>query len=191
MSKGAGIVGVSDHGGWAVLVTAARDGTLLDRRRVELVADDLPGLPHHHDGQRLRMDDAVKLVRRVRISAERHAARALDAVAAAVPHIHGIALRTCPPLPRTIAERITDHRARNVADWVMYREALEKAAQLRGWSVHWFDAKGVFRAASRALLIEDFDAYFLGMRRALGPPWNNDHKIALAAAVVAAASPQA
>jgi hypothetical protein len=37
MSKKGGIVGVSDHGGWAVLVTVARDGTLLDRRRAELV----------------------------------------------------------------------------------------------------------------------------------------------------------
>jgi hypothetical protein len=32
-----GVIGISDHGGWAVLVTAGADGTLLDRRRVELV----------------------------------------------------------------------------------------------------------------------------------------------------------
>ena len=42
MAKNGGIIGVSDHGGWAVLVTAARDGTLLDRRRVELVDESLP-----------------------------------------------------------------------------------------------------------------------------------------------------
>jgi hypothetical protein len=36
MSKNGGIIGVSDHGGWPVLVTVARDGTLLDRRRIEL-----------------------------------------------------------------------------------------------------------------------------------------------------------
>ena len=53
MSRNGGIVGVSDHGGWAVLVTVARDGTLLDRRRVELVDEDLPALPHHHEGQGL------------------------------------------------------------------------------------------------------------------------------------------
>jgi len=29
------IMGVSDHGGWSVLVRVAGDGTLLDRRRVE------------------------------------------------------------------------------------------------------------------------------------------------------------
>jgi len=54
MSKKDGIIGVSDHGGWAVLVTVAPDGTLLDRRRVELVGEGLPKLPHHSEGQRLR-----------------------------------------------------------------------------------------------------------------------------------------
>jgi hypothetical protein len=124
-----------------VLVTVARDGTLLDRRRVELVDDDLPKLPHHSEGQRLPLDEAVALVERVRASAERHAALALDAVAAAVPGIDAVALRERQPLPPTIAERITNYRASNVADWVMYRTALAGAAEARGWAVHWFNPK--------------------------------------------------
>src|SRR5271169_1002334 len=101
MSKNGGIIGVSDHGGWAVLVTVARDGTLLDRRRVELVGKGLPKIPHHSECQRLPLDEAVELVERVRVSAERHAVLALDAVAMAVPRIviRGVALRTCPQLP--------------------------------------------------------------------------------------------
>jgi hypothetical protein len=186
MAKNGGIIGVSDHGGWAVLVTVARDGTLLDRRRVELVDDYLPAIPHHHEGQGLAMDEAVALVERVRSSAERHAVLALDAVAMAVPGILGVALRNCPQLPPTIAERIKDYRARNVADWVMYREALATAAAARGWPVHWYDPKKVLDAASHALHVDDFDAYFLHMRRAVGPPWNKDHRLAMAAAIVAA-----
>ncbi|HET9393551.1 MAG TPA: hypothetical protein VFO29_08565 [Candidatus Rubrimentiphilum sp.] len=184
MSRAGGIIGVSDHGGWAVLVTAARDGTLLDRRRVELVDDDLPGIPHHHEGQLLPINDAVALVERVRASAEKHAASALEAVAATIPDIVGVALRHCPELPATIAERIQDYRARNVADWVMYRKALASAAQARGWSVSWYDAKKVVSSASQALH-EDFDARFLQARKAAGPPWNADHKLALAAAIAA------
>ena len=65
---GGGIIGVSDHGGWAVLVTVAGDGTLLDRRRVELVDEDLPKIPHHSEGQTLPLDEAVALVERVRVS---------------------------------------------------------------------------------------------------------------------------
>ena len=186
MSKNGGIIGVSDHGGWAVLVTVARDGALLDRRRVELVDEGLPKIPHHSEAQRLPLDEAVKLVERVRASAEKHAVLALDAVTLAVPHIVGIALRKCPPLPPTIAERIKDYHAQNNADWVMYRQALASAAETRGWPVHWYDAKSVLSAASHALRVENLDAHFLQVRKAVGPPWNNDHKLAMAAAIVTA-----
>jgi len=188
MSNNGGIIGVSDHGGWAVLVTVARDGTLLDRRRVELVGEGLPKIPHHSEGQRLPMDQAVQLVERVRASAERHAALALDAVTMAVPRILGVALRECPQLPPTISERIKDYRAQNVADWVMYRKAVASAAEARGWPVHWYNAKKVFDAASKALRVENLDAHFLKVRGAVGPPWNMDHKLAMAAAIVTASA---
>jgi len=187
MSRDDAIIGVSDHGGWAVLVTVASDGMLLDRRRVELVDQDLPKIPHHSEGQRLPLDAAVALVERVRASAERHAKLVLDAVAKTVAgRILGVTLRQCPELPPTIAERIKDYRAQNVADWVMYRRALAAAAEARGWAVYWYDAKKVFAAASEALRIEDLDARFLELRRSIGSPWGKDHKVAMAAAIVAA-----
>ena len=186
MSKNGAIIGVSDHGGWAVLVTVARDGTLLDRRRVELVGEGRPKLPHHSEGQRLPLDEAVELVERVRVSAERHAVVALGRC-----HDGGAAypwrpLRKCPQLPPTIAERIKDYRAQNVADWVMYRKALASAAEARGWPVHWYDAKSVLGAARQALRVENLDPHFLQVRKAVGPPWNKDHKLAMAAAIVTA-----
>ena len=170
-----------------MLVTVGRDGTLLDRRRVELVDEGLPKIPHHSECQRLPIDEAVELVERVRVSAERHAVLALDAVMMAVPRIVilGVALRQCPQLPPTVAERIRDYRAQNNADWVMYRKALASAAEARGWPVHWYDAKKVLDAASQALRVENLDDHFLQVRRAAGPPWNNDHKLAMAAAIVA------
>jgi hypothetical protein len=187
MSKNGAIIGISDHGGWAVLVTVARDGTLLDRRRVELVGEGLPKIPHHSECQRLPLDEAVELVGRVRVSAERHAVIALDAVAMAVPDIAGIALRACQQLPPTIAERITDYRAQNVADWVMYRKTLAVAAEARGWAVYWYDPKSVLDAACQTLGVADLDDYFVQVRKAIGPPWNADHKLAMAAAMVAGA----
>jgi hypothetical protein len=181
------IVGVSDHGGWAVLVTVASDGTLVDRRNVELVDKHLPSIPHHHEGQRLPIDEAVALVEKVRDSADRHAILALDAVATALRvHIVGIALRECPPLPPTIAERITNYRARNVADWVMYRRALAGAAEARDWNVHWYNAKTVFDAARGVLQVDDLATHFQQIRRSIGPPWTKDHQLAMAAASVAA-----
>ena len=186
MSREDAVIGVSDHGGWAVLVTVAGDGALLDRRRVELVDKGLPKIPHHSEGQGLPLDEAVALVERVQASAERHAVLVLDAVAKTVPgRIAGVALRECPQLPPTIAERMKDYRAQNVADWVMYRQALAAAAEARGWAVHWYDAKKVFGGASKTLRIADIEAYFLQVRRTIGPPWNKDHKLAMAAAIVA------
>ncbi|MBA0085760.1 MAG: hypothetical protein HRJ53_12250, partial [Acidobacteria bacterium Pan2503] len=96
------------------------------------------------------------------------------------------ALRECPQLPPTIAERIKDYRAQNVADWVMYRKALASAAEARGWPVHWYDVKSVLGAARQALRVENLDAHFLQVRRAVGPPWDKDHKLAMAAAIVTA-----
>ncbi len=185
MSNDGGIIGISDHGGWAIFVTVGRDASLLDRRRVELVDETLPSIPHHHEAQLLPVDDAVALIERVRVSAEKHAVLAMDAVASAVQNICGISLRNCPALPATIAERIKDYRARNVADWVMYRKALASAAAARGWAVHWYDTKTVFASASQALHVENLDEHFLELRRKIGPPWTKDHKFAMAAAISA------
>ncbi|MBV9027438.1 MAG: hypothetical protein JO311_02385 [Candidatus Eremiobacteraeota bacterium] len=147
--------------------------------------DDLPAIPHHHEAQMLPSNEGVALVERVRASAEEHAARALEEVATTVPHIAGVALRNCPELPPTIAERIKDYRARNVADWVMYRQAIAGAAAARGWPIYWYDAKTVFDEAGRALRVATFDAQFQDMRKTVGAPWNNDHKLAMAAAIAA------
>lgn len=182
----AGIIGVSDHGGWAVLVTADVNGALLDRRRVELVDEGLPKIPHHSEGQFLPIDQAVELVERVRESAARHAKIVLDQIAVDLPgRILGIALRHCPELPPSIAERITDYRAHNVADWVMYRQALAAAAEARAWTVHWYDPRQVRDLASKALGVQNLDAHFAGLRRFIGPPWGQDHKLAMAAAIAA------
>jgi hypothetical protein len=198
--KQAAAVGVAEHGNSAVLVTMAPGGELLDRRRVDLTRD-LPTHPYHHESswavgryldsawaRPISLTDAVALVERVRESAARGARESLDALAAAVTvPIATIAIRVCPPLPPTTEERIADTRASNVADSVMYREALRTAAEGRGWSVHWYDRELVFRDAAAALGREDVDAFLGAMGRSIGPPWQAKHKLAAAAAIAAAA----
>jgi hypothetical protein len=180
-------VGISDHGGWAIAVCVGADGTLLDRRRIELVDDDLPGMPHHVEGQRLPPREAVALVARVRVSAERHAAVALAALEADLG-VRGIALRALPTLPATVEERLTDYKARNTADWVMYREVLAEAARARGWAVHWYEAKHVLAAAAAVLGCADVEAQLKEVGRVVGRPWAKEHRMAMAAAIVAGAS---
>jgi len=59
-------------------------------------------------------------------------------------------------------------------------------ARGRGWVVHLFDAKTVEVQAAR-ILAERADEVLYGPRQVLGPPWAKDHRIALAATIVAAA----
>jgi hypothetical protein len=180
-------VGVADHAGWAILVTVAPDGTLLDRRRIELLEPGVPRMPHHHDAQGLPVEQGVALVERVRQAAHAGARARLEELAASIARpLAGIALRACPPLPATVAERLSDYRAQNVADWVMYREALAQAAIARGWSVHWYDARTVYEAAARALGRPRIDELLDETGAALGPPWQKDHRQAMAAAIAAA-----
>ncbi|MDR3385935.1 MAG: hypothetical protein P4L92_02685 [Rudaea sp.] len=191
-------VGVAEHGNSAVLVTVAPGGEFLDRRRIDLT-QGLPTHPYHHEGswavgrylnsawaRPISLTDAVALVERVRESAARGAREGLAALVAAVPvPIAGIAIRACPGLPPTTEERITDTRASNVADSVMYREALATAAAARGWSVHWYDRGHVFRDAAMALGVEDVSVFLHAMGRSIGPPWQAKQKLAAAAAIAA------
>ena len=188
MSKNGGVIGVSDHGGWAVLVTAAHDGTLLDRRRVELVDEDLPKIPHHSEGQALPLHEAVALVERVRVSAERRAKLGLDAVAMTVPGGHP--RRHASPVPTASAHDCRADQGLPGAKRGRLGDVPQGASrrEARGWAVHWYDAKNVFDAASEALHIEDLDAHFLKVRTAVGPPWNKDHKLAMAAAIATASA---
>ena len=196
--KVAASVGVAEHGNSAVLVTLSPDGELVDRRRVDLTRG-LPTHPYHHEGswavgryvnspwaRKISLADALALVERVREAAARGARDALEALAATVPvPIVSMSVRVCPPLPPTTEERIRDTRAANVADSVMYREALATAAEARGWSVHWYDREQVFRDAEVALGRKELDSFLRTMGRSVGPPWQATHKLAAAAALAA------
>jgi hypothetical protein len=196
----AAVVGVAEHGNSAVLVTVAPGGELLDRRRVDLTRG-LPTHPYHHEGswavgrylnspwaRAISLAEAVSLVERVRESAARGARASLEALAATVSvPIASIAIRVCPQLPPTTQERIADTRAANVADSVMYRQALANAAEALGWAVHWYDRERVFRDAAVALGGEDIDAFLHAMGRSIGPPWQAKHKLAAAAALAVGA----
>jgi hypothetical protein len=192
------IVGVAEHGNSAVLVTIARNGELLDRRRIDLTRG-LPTHPYHHEGswavgryvdspwaRPISLADAIALVTRVREAAAHGAREGLQALAADVPvQVTGIAIRVCPELPASTEERIRDTRAATVADSVMYREALAAAAQARGWSVHWYDRDRVSRDAGDALGGIDVEAHLRAMGRSVGSPWQARHKLAAAAAIAA------
>jgi hypothetical protein len=182
-------LGLADHLGWAVAVTAAADHTVVDRRRIELVEPGVSAAPIHYDRGRLDVDATAALVARVRASAVRASSAALDDLAGALPApVVSISLRLWPPdFPDDIAvQRRAPYEAR--ADAIMYRHLLAELASARGWEVHCYDARHVEEQAA-GLLGERAEEVLRGPRAALGPPWTRDHRVALAATVVAGDGP--
>lgn len=178
------VAGISDHAGWAVVVCVAR-GEVIDRRRIDLLEPGLPNMPFHHDAQELPADEAEALVARVRRSAAQCAKSALGVLPA---NVQAIAIRRRPLLPTTVAERIADYWAQARADGVMYRDVLAEAAEAQGWSVVEYDAKTVLREAAHTLGLDDISSRFDEIGKTLGTPWQRDHRLAAAAAIVAGAA---
>ena len=178
-------LGVADHLGWAVAVTAAADHAVVDRRRIGLVEPGVSAAPIHYQRGRLDVAATAALVVTVRASVVRACSAALDDLAGALPApVVSISLRFWPPdFPDDIAvQRRAPYEAR--ADAIMYRHLLAELAHARGWEVHCYDAKFV-EAQAADLLGERADEVLWGPRATLGPPWTKDHRMALAATVVA------
>ena len=178
-------LGIADHLGWAVAVAASADHEVVDRRRIELVEAGLPAAPIHYEGWRLDVAATVALVAKVRASVVRATSAALDELANALPApIESISLRAWPlDFPDDIVvQRRAPYEAR--VDAIMYRKVLSELAHARGWGVHFYDAKDVVSQAV-GLLGERADEVLHGPRATMGPPWAKDHRVALAATIVA------
>jgi hypothetical protein len=177
-------LGIADHFGWAVAVTASADHQVVDRRRIELIEAGLTPAPMHYDSRHLDVAATAALVANVRASVSRASSAALDEIATAVPEpIVSISLRAWPVnFPEDIAvQRRAPYEAR--ADAVMYRQVLAELAHARGWELHLYDAKEVLGRAAE-LLGERAEEVLHGPRDRMGPPWTKDHRIALAATIV-------
>jgi hypothetical protein len=178
-------VGISHHFGWAVAVTAATDHKVVDRRRIELVEPGVAKAPVHHEGKPLDHSAAAALVAAVRVSARRATAASLNELAtASLEPIVSLSLRAWPvDFPDDIAiQRRPPYESR--ADSVMYCQVLAECARALGWEVCLYDAKSV-ESQAVSILGAQADKVLRGPRAALGPPWAKDHRMALAATIVA------
>jgi hypothetical protein len=178
-------VGIAHHLGWAVAVTASTDHMVVDRRRIELIEPGMATAPIHHEGKPLDDAATAALVAKVRASAARATSASLDELAAAVPEpIVSMSLRAWPlDFPDDIGvQRRPPYEAR--ADSIMYRQVLAEQARARGWDVYLFNANDVEGQAVSVLGERAYEVLY-GPRATLGPPWAKDHRIALAATIVA------
>jgi hypothetical protein len=178
-------VGIAHHLGWAVAVTASAGHVVVDRRRIALIKPGMPTAPIEHQARHLEDAAAAKMVAEVRVSALRTTSESLDRLSASLPEpIVSMSLRAWPlDFPDDIVvQRRPPYDSR--ADSVMYCQVLWECAHMRGWEVHLFDAKTI-EARAAGILGDRADDVLNGPRKALGSPWTKDHRIALAATVVA------
>jgi hypothetical protein len=178
-------IGIAHHFGWAVAVTASADHHVVDRRRIELIEPGVAAAPIHHEGKALDDAESAALLAQVRASAVRATSTSLDELAVSLPEpVVSLSVRAWPvDFPNDVTtQRRPPYEAR--ADSVMYCQVLADVAWGRGWDVDLYDAKDVEAEAAR-ILGERADDVLYGPRATLGPPWSKDHRMALAATIVA------
>ena len=152
---------------------------ILARRRIELVDGSVPRQPYHaaaEDGLSARAGAA--LIERVEARAAAAAAAATRSVAkefgiSAVGIVGG-----ARNLPSQLERILVSHALLHAAEGDLYEQALAEGAARTELPVHFLALKS----------IEIVDALDQA-GKALGPPWQKDHKLAAAAALTALTPP--
>ncbi len=187
------VVGVADHNGWAVLVSAAAVNgvpTVIDRRRVSLIEKGVPSQPYHHETLALSDAESEQLLRKVRRSIASCTALALDHLAADLSPRYRVAAITIrqPPLadlPATIGEVHRSYYATCRADGRLYHSAICQAARECDWKVmlHPRGDEMAIAAAALQASTHDVERFVNGLKETLKAPWTAEHRDAFAAAI--------
>jgi len=187
------VVGVADHGGWAILVSAAAvngQPVVIDRRRVPIIDEGVPSQPYHHDTLTLADDEAEALLRTVKRSVAACTARALDHLPIDLGpqyHVAAITIREPPldRLPATAKEAHASYFVQCRADGMLYHSAICHVADRRGWTVVRVARGDELARAAKALRCRerDVERFVAGLKATLGAPWSAEHRNAFAAAM--------
>ena len=187
------VVGVSDHNGWAVLVSAAiANGApaVVDRRRVSLIEDGVPSQPYHHETLALGDAESEQLLHKVRRSiaaCTEHALRQLAADLFPRYRVAAVTIRHPPlaDLPPTVGEVHRSYHATCRADGMLYHSAICQAARQRAWKVvlHPRGEEVAMAAAALHASTHHVERFVNGLKETLKAPWTAEHRDAFAAAI--------
>jgi hypothetical protein len=187
------VVGVADHNGWAVLVSAAAvngEPAVVDRRRVRLIEDGVPSQPYHHETLTLGDAEAEQLLRRVRRSIAACTALALDHLSADLAPRYRVSALTIrqPPLahlPATVGEVHRSYFVQCRADGMLYHSAICEAARQRDWKLVLHRRGEELAKAAEAVQANtrEVERFIDDLRQTLKPPWTAEHRHAFAAAI--------
>jgi hypothetical protein len=142
--------------------------TVVERRRVELVADPLPRQPYHAVAEAGWPATVIDDVARAATAAIGDALRSIARTAAL-----GL-IATERKIPAGLDRILASHTLLHSAEGQLFEHAVIEAGNDMGVPVHVFDPKAITVPAHVDLL-----------GRQLGPPWQKDHKWAATAALTA------
>jgi hypothetical protein len=187
-------LGFRPHSGWAhavVVSGSVAEPRVIDRRRVELVSSELPRQVYHA-AEGMPLTRAAALVQRVQSSVDGVTTDTIDTLVAAASEDGKVVAAGVVGQPREVpdlARVLASHALLHLAEGQLYLQALGDAAARRDLSVTYLAPKGAMAAAATELTVdaETLDATLKRCGRSLGPPWQKDHREAVAAALVALA----
>jgi len=187
------VVGVADHNGWAILVSAAAvngEPIVVDRRRVRLIEKGVPNQPYHHETLALSDAEAEQLLRKVERSIAACTALAFDRLSADLSpryRVSSITIRQPPlaHLPATVGEVHRSYHVLCRADGMLYHSAICTAARQRGWNPVFHRRGEELAKAAEALQAstDEVERFMKDLRQTLEPPWTAEHRSAFAAAI--------
>jgi hypothetical protein len=189
--------GLKAHSGWSSLVVLGvldRDYHVIDRRRIELVAEGTApwAAQPYHAAEGLAPAEAREIVRRG-LDAARGVA--LNEMQAAVKRtrelrheIVGCAVLVPEPMPDwSTNEILSVHFRMHKAEGVLFPDALARAAQACELNLVEVREKGLLQAARIELATAPsaLMARIAALGKAAGSPWGKDQKNAALAAMIA------
>ncbi len=188
-------LGLRAFTGWAVAITLSDGGEtplVLDRRRIQLQAPELPAQAYHIAAG-LQGPAGVALIAQALEASLAAAADALATLTAAFPGLAaaGLVAGRRPPAPPPRHARMS-HTGWHASEGEMYRYTLMRAVEEAGLNVVAVPQAELEEAASAILGLsrDDLTRRLLGMGATIGPPWTQREKSAALAGWLALPGPK-
>jgi hypothetical protein len=173
---------------WECVVVAvsgpAASPVIVHRERLALIDDETLREPYHA-AVAVPLDEAPALIGSVEKAAAAAVVAKIRGFASSIGPVAAVGVvggnRKLPELPRILAK----HALLHAADRDLYEQAIIEGATVAGLPVTTVPATaGLFDRASHVLGVA-LEPSLAALGKAIGPPWQKDHREAVAAALVA------
>ena len=176
-----------------VILAAARDILVVERKRIALVDNAVPQQPYHA-AQTLTLEEAARAIARSEATALRLARTAIRTAAedasARDERIAacGVLLSSAKP-KGTLAATLASHALIHSAEGQLFRDALARASESAGLATTAIKEKELFERGAAALRRREADLRrrIDSLGREIGAPWTQDEKWSALAAWIALA----